>query len=288
MRFISTLVLAAMWKQASALPHTNSNVLNTSDRIIPPNSTLKPQHFTWLTPSADDDRAPCPMLNTLANHGFLPHNGRAITRDIFLKGVTDALNFDRESVDRLFGGALGAVPEFNATSFDLGMLHVKNFIEHDGSTSMQDVILDQQSSVYHEPTFSNFMSYIPHDANTISIPAAAAAKARHFKDMSKINPRFSILASQQTPVMLEMASMFLVFGPAATTKEKGADRAFFEYFFRNQRLPVELGWTPPQTEILFTNASREIAAQLVKEIPTDVPFLYNPGEGLTERAGTEA
>lgn len=45
----------------------------------------------------------------------------------------------------------------------------------------------------------------------------------------------------------------------------------------NQRLPVELGWAPPETEILFTNRSREIAAALVKELPTDVPFLYNPG-----------
>jgi hypothetical protein len=45
----------------------------------------------------------------------------------------------------------------------------------------------------------------------------------------------------------------------------------------NQRLPVELGWAPPQTEILFTSGIREIAAELIKELPTDVPFLYNPG-----------
>jgi hypothetical protein len=113
-------------------------------------------------------------------------------------------------------------------SFDLGMLHVKNFIEHDGSTSMPDVIVETRDA-YHEPTFKNFMSYIPKDANNITIPAAANAKARHFKDMSQINPRFSIVQSQQTPIMLEMASTFLVFGQAT---QKAANRSFFEYFFR--------------------------------------------------------
>ncbi|KFA55206.1 hypothetical protein S40293_09701 [Stachybotrys chartarum IBT 40293] len=275
MHSICLLIFVAMWQHASALPHIDSNVLNTREvaEIIPSNKTLKPHHFTWRAPSAEDERAPCPMLNTLANHGFLPHNGREITRDIFLKGVSDALHFDQESVDRLFGGALNAVPEFNSTSFGLGMLHVKNFIEHDGSTSMKDVIVETQH-VFHEPTFNNFMSYIPEDANSITIPAAANAKARHFKDMSEINPRFSIVQSQQLPVMLEMASIFLVFGQPT---QKVAKRSFFEYFFRNQRLPVELGWAPPQTEISFTNGIREIAAELLEELPADVPFLYNPG-----------
>jgi hypothetical protein len=122
MHFIYTLVFAAMWKQASALPNSDSNVLNSRE-VIPTNSTLKPHHFTWRAPSADDERAPCPMLNTLANHGFLPHNGRDITRDIFLKGLTDALNFDQASVDRLFGGGLGAVPKFNSTVGCLGVYY---------------------------------------------------------------------------------------------------------------------------------------------------------------------
>lgn len=124
MHFIYTLVFAAMWNQASALPHIDSNVLNIREvpRIIPTNSTLKPHHFTWRAPSTDDERAPCPMLNTLANHGFLPHNGRDITRDIFLKALTDALNFDQESVDRLFTGGLNAVPKFNSTVSCLGIL----------------------------------------------------------------------------------------------------------------------------------------------------------------------
>lgn len=29
----------------------------------------------WKAPSETDQRGPCPGLNSLANHGYLPHNG---------------------------------------------------------------------------------------------------------------------------------------------------------------------------------------------------------------------
>ena len=32
---------------------------------------------TWVAPGAGDQRGPCPGLNALANHGYLPHNGVA-------------------------------------------------------------------------------------------------------------------------------------------------------------------------------------------------------------------
>ncbi|KXH35353.1 hypothetical protein CSIM01_08928 [Colletotrichum simmondsii] len=54
--------------------------------------TLKPNHFTWSPPGPNDQRAPCPVMNTLSNHGFVPHNGRNITKDILIKALNDALN----------------------------------------------------------------------------------------------------------------------------------------------------------------------------------------------------
>ncbi|KAJ3740778.1 Chloroperoxidase [Lentinula detonsa] len=35
----------------------------------------------WQAPSPTDSRGPCPGLNTLANHGFLPRNGSNIIRE---------------------------------------------------------------------------------------------------------------------------------------------------------------------------------------------------------------
>lgn len=33
--------------------------------------------YAWVAPGAGDQRGPCPGLNALANHGYLPHNGVA-------------------------------------------------------------------------------------------------------------------------------------------------------------------------------------------------------------------
>jgi hypothetical protein len=40
----------------------------------------------WKAPGKDDQRGPCPGLNALANHGYLPHNGIA-TVDQFIDSV---------------------------------------------------------------------------------------------------------------------------------------------------------------------------------------------------------
>ena len=33
--------------------------------------------YSWVAPGSGDQRGPCPGLNALANHGYLPHNGVA-------------------------------------------------------------------------------------------------------------------------------------------------------------------------------------------------------------------
>lgn len=59
------------------------------------------------------------MLNTLANHNFLPHDGRMLTEDVVVGAFVKALNFDRDFGAFLFGLGLPVNPEPNATWFDL-------------------------------------------------------------------------------------------------------------------------------------------------------------------------
>lgn len=73
------------------------------------------------------------MMNTLANHGFLPHDGKHLTRDVVHKGLSDGLNFNRQLTDTMFEQALVANPEPNATWFDLDQLNRHNVLEHDAS-----------------------------------------------------------------------------------------------------------------------------------------------------------
>jgi hypothetical protein len=59
------------------------------------------------------------MMNTLANHGFLPHNGRNITEANIISGLGAALNFDSALASLMFRMAIIANPEPNATFFTL-------------------------------------------------------------------------------------------------------------------------------------------------------------------------
>lgn len=59
------------------------------------------------------------MMNTLANHGFLPHDGRNLTQENVVKGLQEGLNFNTSLGTLMFQMALIANPEPNATFFTL-------------------------------------------------------------------------------------------------------------------------------------------------------------------------
>lgn len=72
------------------------------------------------------------MLNTLANHGFLPHSGKDITEQDIVKSF-DVLNFDPEFSKFLHNIALRGNPAPNATTFSLHHLDDHKKFEHDAS-----------------------------------------------------------------------------------------------------------------------------------------------------------
>ena len=39
-------------------------------------------------------RSPCPGVNALANHGYLPRNGLNISLEQFITGITEGFNFE--------------------------------------------------------------------------------------------------------------------------------------------------------------------------------------------------
>jgi len=73
------------------------------------------------------------MLNTLANHGFLPHSGKGITEERTISALGTALNINQTLSEFLFQHALTTNPTPNATTFDLDNLDNHNILEHDAS-----------------------------------------------------------------------------------------------------------------------------------------------------------
>lgn len=59
------------------------------------------------------------MMNTLANHGFLPHDGRNITKANAIYALGAGINFDATLAGIMWDNAIIANPEPNATFFTL-------------------------------------------------------------------------------------------------------------------------------------------------------------------------
>jgi hypothetical protein len=73
------------------------------------------------------------MLNSLANHGFLPHSGKGIKLSDTVHALDVALNIGEDIAKDLFGFAATTNPEPNATEFSLENLGRHNILEHDAS-----------------------------------------------------------------------------------------------------------------------------------------------------------
>ncbi|KAJ7252319.1 Chloroperoxidase, partial [Mycena rebaudengoi] len=48
----------------------------------------------WIAPKTTDVRSPCPGLNTLANHGYLPRNGKKISIPMLLDAANEGFNLE--------------------------------------------------------------------------------------------------------------------------------------------------------------------------------------------------
>ncbi|KAK1981676.1 Peroxidase, family 2-domain-containing protein [Colletotrichum cereale] len=241
-------------------------------------SLLTPSHLTWTPPGPGDLRAPCPGLNTLANHGFIPHDGREITLDIVQKGFKDAMNFDESVSAAAFKPALSLNP--GASFINLDMLNKHNFIEHDGSLSRRDMYIDP-SNRFDKDTFDAFMNYFG-DAAEINTTTISNARARHALEMSRINPNFTLPQSAIVGATGESAFMLTVFGSPGTPVAK---KSYVDFFFRNERLPVELGWTPVDTPITLSTIL-QIANDIASQTPSGVPLTYEPKTSQQRRGLT--
>lgn len=102
-------------------------------------------NLTWpayVPPKDGDSRSACPMLNALANHGILPHDGKNISFKEMNTAVRHSFNF---GLSFCF-----FVPKFAADflersywtgRFDLAELSRYNAIEHDASLTREDAAL---------------------------------------------------------------------------------------------------------------------------------------------------
>jgi len=165
--------------------------------VVPKNAAG--HNLTWpeyVPPKDSDSRSACPMLNAMANHGILPHDGKNISfRELNTK-VRHTFNFAPSFC--FF------VPKFSADflnrsywtdHFDLAELSLHNVIEHDASLTRHDAALvpDQAKpdlNLVHD-LLNEATGTMPDGSPRLTIPDLSRALSKRRVDARKTNNNFT-------------------------------------------------------------------------------------------------
>ncbi|KAL3425447.1 hypothetical protein PVAG01_02238 [Phlyctema vagabunda] len=221
---------------------------------------------SWIPGGSDDFRGPCPMMNTLANHGFLPRDGRNITLENAVFALTTALNFNQSLATIMFNAAVHVNPEPNATFFTLDHLNQHNVLEHDASLSRADAF-DGNNHVFNQTVFDESRSYWVGDV--LNIDMFVNSKLARQITSRAFNPNYTFTATTEQFSLGEVGAPITVFGDFASATVK---RDLVEYFFENERLPTELGWTKKEAQVNVEDVLR------ISQLLTNSSTLLTGGE----------
>jgi hypothetical protein len=160
-----------------------------------------------------------------------------VTKYNAVKGLTGGLNFNASLAELMWEQAIIANPEPNATFFTLEQLNVHNVLEHDASLSRTDAAFGS-NHIFNETVFNTSRVYWTADVVT----AEMMANAKLFRQIESraYNPDYTFSNTTEAFSLGEMAAPIIAFGDIY---EFTVPKNLMEYFFLNERLPTELGWS---------------------------------------------
>ncbi|KAK1765253.1 Peroxidase, family 2-domain-containing protein [Phialemonium atrogriseum] len=210
----------------------------------------------WQPPTILDRRSPCPMINSLANHGFLPRNGLNISTDDLVNAFHEALNLSPGVSLPVAKLAVTTSTTGNPNTLNLDDLDEHGVLEHDGSLSRDDTHSGDNHS-FNTTIFRTTAAHFGRD--TISISDAAAARSARVAAAKKANPAFNLTDTEEFFSFAETALYMRVFGRGT---EGHARTKWVEVMFYEERLPYLEGFRR-STEVLTNDEVGELVQKLV-------------------------
>ncbi|KAL1881212.1 hypothetical protein Daus18300_001063 [Diaporthe australafricana] len=243
------------------MPSFKSLCLTTAAALLPFSAALDETTYPYQAPTDSDVRAPCPGLNALANHGILPRDGKGITIDILTDAAYTGFTIAGDAT-LVFGSlAFKTSTTGDASTFDLDDLkqHNPHVLEHDGSMSRNDSYWGDNLSFNDQAWARTLENW--GDNEVITFAVAAAERTARFEYGLATNPEFNATFAQTTS-LLEYSLILSAFGGLV---EGNGNKTFIKYLFEKERLPIELGWQPPTSNMTILGAqtmAAKIAALL--------------------------
>ncbi|KAI8989321.1 Chloroperoxidase [Pilobolus umbonatus] len=199
-----------------------------------------------------DIRSPCPVLNTLANHGFISRDGKNIKKDelfdsIMLFGISPILGsaiidyFYRASnepyIDKSF------ISQFTSTDkIDLDRLRVHGILEHDVSLTRQDAALPPYDASQIMPQFVNRMIHMGdrHADKKFTRKDEGDIRRIRYLESNRNNRQFHMSLFTQLATAAECCLMLDIVG-----RDGAIDTTHLKGFFLDERFPDD--WVPRET-----------------------------------------
>lgn len=230
------------------MPSFKNICLLSAAALAPLASALDETEFPFKAPTSTDSRSPCPGLNALANHGLLPSDGKNIDLATLVVGAYKGFGL-AEAATRLVGTVgLQASTTGDANTFNLEDLNAHEVIEHDGSMSRED-INSGNSLAFSDAAWKRTLASWG-DVDTITFEVAGAERKARFEYGAANNPDFNATFANSGS-LLEYSLILSAFGDVT---KGNANAAQIKYLIEKERLPIELGWQPPTTNITVASA----------------------------------
>ena len=198
-----------------------------------------PEQHIWIAPRIDDQRSPCPFVNTIANHGFINRDGT----NIDISDMADKLEaVYNVAAEFLHQGPIQQMIDCNQTyedengvmRFDLERLFDKNCEEHEASMVRADSFFGfDKSKEVDDSLLNNLMRKNPGE-NTLTLNDVMDYQAERIMESRLVNPETEFREFDVNNMGAQGIFLFLLSSDKTmTTVEK--DRLYF--FLLNEKLP---------------------------------------------------
>jgi len=202
----------------------------------------------WRAPGPTDLRSPCPGLNVLANHGYLPRNGRGVNIPQILEAGKEVFNLSPELLT--LASHLGLLTSGQGDIFNLDDLKLHNAVEHDASLSRGDLAVTGDNLHFNETIFQTLASSNP-GVDYYNVTSAGTVMHQRLQDSRQTNPEIINTSKELTLRIAESALYLTVMGNNTGV----APKEFVNIFFREERLPIAEGWKKPAITLTFALAA---------------------------------
>ena len=270
----------------------------TDSFLLSPTSPKSAFSFSIQSPKADEhiyhepppnaSRSPCPALNALANHGFLPRDGRNITFGKIVDAMQNGLGLSHGFALFMAVGTFTLMRRPSLAAFDLHETDKHGYIEHNASITRDDIKEGQTYApleIDHERLHSSLLDKA-HVTSTSGekrvLTAEDVARARvelEGKSALPLAPLYAEIGRAEFAMVLE------IFG-FGENREVAQEEA--QILLEEERFPDE--WKPTHVLHLWNAVSksgeiRKVMKKLQEEKPKPGPLCHADEEkhlGLTK------